>query len=224
MNFKRLLVGLFLSLPLLGHTADYSIIRQYVYPILVGALEESGAGSEKHSIISSGSAVMIQSGYALTVAHVVPVERRNVMFIIVNNQPLRAVPIKIDRDKDLALLSVSHKCPCATLTTKDVGIDDAVHSVGYPLYTVHGVQIISTGNVQGWSGDKLVTSTITAPGGSGGGVFTKEGDMYKLVGITVAIASSPLGPRILNIEQEQNWLSFSIPTNQIRTFLKKYTR
>jgi len=215
--WKMLTLGVCITAAsIIAAAADYSVIRSYVYPVVIG---QSTSTSDVQAVISSGSAIMIVPGYAITAAHVVPTTSRELMSIHVQGKLIRATPVKIDRERDLALLAVNINCPCAPLGGRTPNIDDLVYSVGFPLYLMYGVQFVTLGTVQGAFQGNLVSTSNTAPGGSGGGLFAKEGNKYKLVGLSVAIASTPLGPRLINLEQEHNWISFSVTINSIKTFL-----
>lgn len=211
MKFLVSLVVLFASA---ASAADYTPTRQYVHPVII-----TTSYTLPHRVVGSGSAVMVAPGYALTAAHVVPLTDEYKMVIQTNLRQVAAIPVKIDRTKDLALLAVDLKCPCAPKATKLPSIDEQVVNVGFPLYGIYRIQLATQGTIQGFYSNAVVTTAATAPGGSGGGLFAKEGDAYRLVGITVAIASAPVGPRMMSIEQEYNWLAFGVPIGTIRKFL-----
>jgi S1-C subfamily serine protease len=215
MKLEKWLLMLLLALPSWSTAADYSGIRQTVYPVIVHA--PSGV---RHDVnVTSGSAVVLDKGYALTAAHVVPTSSRDEMIVITSKGSVKAVPVKIDRERDLALLSVDVSCPCAELAQKPIYVDDQVWDVGYPMYLTYDVQFVTIGTVQGWYRGNIVATSMSAPGGSGGGLFAKEGKKYKLVGISVAIATAPTGSHFFNGEQERNWMMFSVPITTIRSFL-----
>lgn len=215
---KSLIIGVCMAAAsITAGAAEFSVIRSYVYPVVIG---QSTSAPDIQAVVSSGSAIVIAPGYAITAAHVVPATARELMSIHIKGKLVRATPVKIDRERDLALLSLNIGCPCAPLGEKVPEIDDMVYSVGFPLYLMYGVQFVTSGTVQGVFQGDTVTTSITAPGGSGGGLFAKEGKEYKLVGLSVAIASTPLGPRLIQLEQEHNWISFSVTVNSIRAFLK----
>lgn len=212
------LILLLLSLlSLSAHGADYSVTRQYVRPAIISQVT-SQPGYE--TVTSSGSVVVIAPGYAITAAHVVPETQNNTIFIFDGIRLVKAKPIKIDRVRDLALIAVPIKCPCAPIAYEIPSIDDPVVAVGFPLYTTYRLQLATTGTIQGSHNDNIVTTSTTAPGGSGGGLFAKVGDEYQLIGVAVAIASAPIGPRVMGIQQEYNWLTFSVPVSTIRSFLR----
>lgn len=219
MNIIRVVVSILLVGAGAVHAAEYSSIRQYVYPVVVSTT--GSTPSKNEIVIGSGSAVVIQAGYMLTAAHVIPATAADRVYIVRGDQYLRAIPIKIDRNADLALLSVAVTCPCASIAGPErIEIDTPIFSVGFPMYMMYGLQLLTQGHLQGGFMNNMVSTTVTAPGGSGGGLFTKLETQYKLIGITVAIASSPIGPRVMNMEQEHNWVSFSVPSATIRTFLR----
>ena len=217
MKLSKLLLSLLLAIvPSYIQAADYTPLRSVVYPVMV---HEAPGPRTTSTVVSSGSAVMIDKGYALTAAHVVPPTPQQVMYIVNGRQSFIATPVKIDRDRDLALLSVQLNCPCATLAVHPPKLDDPVIAIGYPMYLNYQLEFVTLGNLQGWYEGNLVSTASTAPGGSGGGLFWKDGTVYRLVGVTVAIATAPIGPHMLNIEQERSWIAFSVPSSTIHAFL-----
>lgn len=212
---KLLLTLLIVALPSYAMTAEYTMLRPIVYPVMV----HENSGARNTTVVSSGSAVMIDRGYALTAAHVVPPTAQEVMYLVSGRQSYIATPIKIDRDRDIALLAVQLPCPCAVISTHLPPLDDPLVAIGYPMYLNYQLEFVTLGNLQGWYEGNIVSTANTAPGGSGGGLFWKDGKNYRLVGITVAIATSPIGPHMLGIEQERTWIMFSVPSSTIVTFL-----
>jgi hypothetical protein len=128
--------------------------------------------------------------------------------------------VKIDRDVDLALVAATEiKCPCAPLATY-VEQDEDAWIVGFPKFLSHRTQFVTTGMIQGMLGGRVVASPTSAPGSSGGGLFVKHDGMYQLAGILVAIHGTPIGPRELGLDQETQWITFSVSATAIKTFLK----
>lgn len=206
--FLALLFAVFTS-PL---AADFSVIRQYVYPIVV-----TTDGSQ--TIVSSGSGIVIRDGYMLTVAHVV--QKRD-QTIFVNDAGLKqARVVKVDPINDLALLAVDVKCPCAQISaSKRIEIDSVAYAVGFPLFLNFRLQVLTVGHVQGIRNGDLITTTVTAPGGSGGAIFTKEKTGYRLIGIIKGVAVIDIGPPIMPVEQLQGWFVVSTRSTAIQTFLQ----
>lgn len=182
-------------------------------------LVHSTNDSRPSTVTSSGSAVMIQPGYALTAAHVVPVSSLQSMYLIEDGKSIEATPVKIDRDRDIALLSLKLGCPCIPLATKAPAVDEQVYTIGYPMYLSYGVEFLTTGTVQGTAGGNLISTATTAPGGSGGAMFVRDGTTFKVGGITVAIATTTVGPTLLGYKNEYNWVAFSVPAPVVRAFL-----
>lgn len=218
MKLGKLLLTLVLTvLSSIGCAADYSSLRNVVYPVIVYTSPDP---YHVNTIASSGSAVLIDNGYALTAAHVVPTTGSQSMYVVSNRQSFVATPIKVDREHDLALLAVNIQCPCAVLSAHIPKIDDKVVAIGYPMYLNYQIQFATVGYLQGWYDGHIIATADTAPGGSGGGLFWKDRNTYQLVGLTVAIATVPIGPRIFSIEQERTWMAFSVPSSVIHLFLK----
>lgn len=196
--------------------AEFSVIRSYVYPVVVG---KETPNPEIKNIVSSGTGVVVAPGYVLTAAHVVP-QSGAMTYVRTPKAMHTAKVVKIDRNRDLALLSAKVDCPCSPIIKKMPVVDDLVYAVGYPLYLLYNTQIVTMGHIQGTFESDTVSTTHTAPGGSGGGLYSKEDGEYRLAGLAIAIASTPIGPRALHLDQEQNWLMFSVPAPTIREFLK----
>ena len=201
----------------LCQAAEFSVIRQYAYPLII-----MNSNNSQHiaSPVGSGTMVMISDGYALTAGHVVPTSSNNVMVAIVGDKIVKVVPVKIDRVQDIALLSVQIQCPCAPLASRAPQLDDTVHMVGHPLTLSYGVQFVTSGTFQGYFNGVAVTTTLTAPGGSGGGVFMKQNGAYVLTGLTIAIGSDGSDKSLLSNTTQYDWVVFSVTTLKIVEFLK----
>lgn len=213
---KYLAATVFAFVCTLAASAEFSIIRSYVHPVLIG--KDTSVSGVKN-ILSSGSGIAVAPGYVLTAAHVVPQAIGSTLYLKTDTLHTAKV-VKIDRERDLALLSTKVACPCTPIAKKVPSVDDEVYTVGFPLYLLYGTQVVTSGHVQGTYQGDTVSTTHTAPGGSGGGMYVKEDGEYRLAGIAIAIASTPIGPRALHLDQEQNWLMFSVPMPAIRDFLK----
>ena len=196
--------------------------REVVKPIFANAFLVSDPTTQKH--YSSGSAIILAPGYALTAAHVIQTDvikqgNSNIGTAIFIQQPSEAVPVtvvKIDKDKDLALIKGNFDCPCATIHTGAIDVDTKVITIGYPLYGLYKLQVLSEGALQGKYKTKLVTTAQAAPGSSGGGVFIKTLRGYELISVVEGIAASP-GEFQAQIHA---WLVFSTPTSEIMQFLQ----
>ena len=162
---------------------DYSSFdtpRSYVYKIY--NLREGCTELDSACEGGSGSAVVIAPGLALTAAHVAV--NKN---LYINGKPVTTV--KIDEERDIALVSVALDCPCATIGSMP-NLDDKVVAVGWPL---GAVEFATEGRVQGWDVFRIWSNSPIAPGNSGGGLFAFQMGQWKLVGITVEVAGMSLG-------------------------------
>lgn len=210
MLLKYLITILFL-LATSGNAAEFSVVRKYVHPLVV-------TPSNNQLIMASGSAITIRDGYVLTAAHVVQVSASQRIYV---GSPVfkRGKVEKIDLINDLALVSTQIHCPCATLTTGAAEIDQRAYGVGYPMFSDYRIQILTVGLIQGMSGNHMISTTSTAPGGSGGALFIQEGEDYRLAGLIKGVAANGIGPSMLQINQLYTWFVFSTPSSVIKKFL-----
>jgi len=126
--------------------------------------------------------------------------------------------LRVDPEKDLALLMVAVNCPCATLATRPVLVDQPVIAVGFPFHHVLGAQIMTDGRVQGTAptGQTIFTAPV-ARGNSGGGLFVREGGRYKLAGIVVGVVRDGMGGSVphlataMSLEQINAFLAYRAP-------------
>ena len=84
----------------LCQAADFSVIRQYAYPLII---MNSNNSQRIATPVGSGTMIMIGDGYALTAGHVVPTSSNSTMVAIAGDKIVKAIPIKIDRVQDVAL-------------------------------------------------------------------------------------------------------------------------
>lgn len=213
---QTIVFGLLISCSSVANSAEFSVLRQYVKPILVGVSD--GKGNWK--LQSHGSGIVIAPGYVLTAHHVVMDPEGSRISVVANNNRLTARVVKADEPNDLALLYVpAIDCPCIQVSTRPAEIDAEVFHVGYPLYAKFPIQYLTHGFVQDVQKGNLFITTNIAPGSSGGGVFTKEYGDYKLIGvITSAVQAnqdSPFAPRAM-----MHWMALATPADIVRRFLK----
>src|SRR3990167_8444922 len=154
--------------------------RSFVHKIY--QLREGCTEPSRECVGGSGSAVMVAPGLALTAAHVAG--NKNLYIL---GRPVKT--IKIDEERDIALVSVALDCPCAPLGNMP-NLDDKVVAVGWPL---GAVEFATEGRVQGWDVFRIWSNSPIAPGNSGGGLFAFLMGQWKLVGITVEVAGLNLG-------------------------------
>lgn len=227
MIFKSVLASLLCGLTFLVNAQtrpEFSVVRDYVSPVVVG--ERAPGPNSITKSVSSGSLIVISPTLALSALHVVERENpksgsKQEFTVMRNGQAIPARILKKSVDSDIVLLRGNFKCPCVDLGKMEPNVDEEVIAVGYPLYSMYKVQFLTRGNVQGTydSTGLLVSTTSTAPGGSGGGLFNKQDGKYKLVGVVVAIGSLPTGSGILRTEQMQPWIAFSVPLPAIYKLL-----
>lgn len=134
------------------------------------------------------SGVIVGKDTVLTAGHCVVGEQ-----ITVGDVPAKV--LKVDKEKDLALLTVPGiSCPCAPIEVKNLQIDSPIVTIGFPL---GGPQIATEGRVQTtWVDEMPIYEVITSPvsyGNSGGGVFQKQDGEWVLVGILSAVATVDAG-------------------------------
>lgn len=206
--------------------------RDTVYPLVVVATSKQDA--TMYRMFSSGSAVVIAPGYALTASHVVESVHEldehkatvNVgIEILVDHKRIDVEVIKSDPRVDLALVKGDFACPCATIYAlpEPLKVDTEVSSIGYPLFKIYGIQIRTDGRYQGeiTSSDDtkvrhLVTTAEAAWGSSGGGVFVRVKNRWHLIGIMKGIGAAPSEPHAI----QHHWLVFSSPPDAVRAFLR----
>lgn len=218
-SFLRFLRSSFLALLLLGSLFaiisglgrfDYSAPRATVRAIY---------DSEDASVYAKGSGVMIAPRLMLTAAHTVMDGRPR--FVGDIRAPVRV--LRIDKEKDLALLLVALDCPCARIGVSAPAIDEKVVAVGYPMNFLTKVQVLTEGQYQGHVPGS-VTTTFTAPvgpGNSGGGLFSWDGVRWSLVGIVEGVTAAPLmaSNSMFPSYSYVPHLAFAVPNEVVRQFL-----
>lgn len=160
--------------------------------------------------VGNGSGVMIAPMLMLTAGHVA--NAGPALTIDGERAPVRV--LRVDPSKDLALMMVAVGCPCATLATGPIKVDQVVIAVGFPYNHLLGTQVLTEGRVQGNRGGDgaLIISSPVARGNSGGGIFVKEGGRYKLAGIVVSVVAEGMGASVPH-------LAAATSLEQINTFL-----
>lgn len=172
-----------------------------------------------------GAGVVIKKGWLITAGHFFPDDDILKSIDIITSQGIvSGTIIKVDKEVDLALLKANVSCPCAKLATHEPALDTHVFTIGYPYGPeINSIQIVTEGTFQGMHvyregrPVRIITTASIAMGSSGGGVFIKEHESYKLIAITVGIFETirPYGyPRL------EPWIALSVPFTTIKTFLK----
>lgn len=202
--FTTVAIGICLVLATTASFRETRIIgnepRSFVHKI--GVIEEG-------KVVGSGSGVMIAPLLMLTAAHIA--NAGPALAIDGELAPVRV--LRVDPKQDLALLMVAVNCPCATLATRPVRVDQPVAAVGFPYHHILGVQILTEGRIQGTDpGGRTIITTPVARGNSGGGLFALEGGRYKLVGLVVGVVRDGMGGSVSH-------LASAMSLAQIKEFL-----
>ncbi len=183
-------------------------IRNTVVPLII----TDSNPLETRRLIASGSGVIIGPKYIITAAHVVSQKGNLLIFRYTSpdRPPVQLTVVKINEELDLALLTGDVDCPCASFSATPPELDQTIYSVGFPLFHSYGLQILTTGSFQGTTNNYFATTNTTAPGASGGGIFTKTHGVIDSIGIN----------KFDGVIQLQTWITFSVTNNSISEFLK----
>jgi len=167
----------------------------------------------------TGSGYFVSSnGYIMTNYHVVNAEGLKVLSLTVklnDGKEYNAIVVAVDVDNDLALIRISGKnYPHVKFGNSDnVSPGDWVMAIGAPFNFENSVTegIVSKVNVKLPDGNvKFIQSNCTInPGNSGGALFNMNGEV---IGMNARIYSRSGG---------FEGISFSIPSNTIKDFIKK---
>jgi hypothetical protein len=166
---------------------------------------------------ASCSGVMVAPMRLLTAAHCVSDGQK--MEAGSNRMPLKI--LKLDAAKDLALAAVAIDCPCASIATDAVEVDEPVLVIGYPLNDTLVVQVATDGRAQGYasvdgSRSRLRTTAPVMPGSSGGGLFVRRRFHWELAGVTHALVLYPVGPHAVPV----SYLTIFVQLSDVREFLQ----
>lgn len=137
-----------------------------------------------------GSAVVIKHTdnyyYLLTCRHVVTDESS--LYIIVQGNIIKIIDTYIHQTQDIAVIKIQTDLLLQTAgLSENFTILDEIYSVGYPLGLYRAItQGIINYPITKSSGNAWTCSAPAFSGNSGGGVFTKDGE---LIGITVALGA-----------------------------------
>ena len=153
----------------------------------------------------SGSGVVVASGIVATNAHVL--RGTSIWLVQKAGQSWRASILRVDEDRDLALLRVAGMplAPVRLASADEIRVGQRVVAIGFPGGT--GVIRRQGSLTASWNylgGNLLQTDAPIAPGSSGGGLFSEEGT---LLGITTF--TFPVGPRF----------SFAVPVAWVNELL-----
>jgi S1-C subfamily serine protease len=188
-----------------SYAGEYSYIRSVSKPVIVN-------DPKKDNILSSGSSVIIAPGYILSAFHIIAGIKIPYEIFIINDGILKpAKVVKSDERNDLVLLSADISCPCAEFLEGDVDIDEMVYSSTFPLFTLYDTQYVTTGIIQKFERKEFVTTLLSTFGSSGGPIFVKSDNKYKLFGLVQSIGKYK--------GQFYSWMSFGIRKHVIIDFL-----
>ncbi len=144
----------------------------------------------KQKIIGSGTGFLItEKGYILTCNHVI--DGASSIAIWLNGKSYPAVPSRIDKHNDLALLKITGQFqPLAFSSKRTAQMGQNVFTLGYPNPTIQGINAkLTKGSVNSLTGlqDDLrlyQVSIPVQPGNSGGPLFDMSGNV---VGVIMAV-------------------------------------
>ncbi len=178
-------------------------------------------------IKESGSAFLVDSkGYLVTNAHVL----KNARGIIVLNSKgaeFKAIIVKIDEAKDIAILKIQDKDYKTTgmlpysIRKSSTDIAEPIFTLGYPRNEiVYGEGYLSAKT--GFNGDTLSCQIAVAanPGNSGGPVFNKNGEVIGILstketkadGVVFAIQSKYIIETVNQLKKDDSTIELKLPS------------
>jgi serine protease Do len=155
---------------------------------------EGAARGKRKGVVSSGSAVHLGNGVALTAAHVPEAIRGPISAKLDNGGESKVVVLWVSKPYDVALVRLEKfdRLPASQLSCKDPEIGAPLESVGnpYDLEFIHTWGHVA-GNVDkiGYWERVYPASLTVAPGMSGGPVFNAGG---KIAGLNVGTYQLPI--------------------------------
>lgn len=188
---------------------------------VIGKLEPGAVIKE------SGSAFLVDSkGYLVTNAHVL----KNARGIIVLNSKgaeFKAIIVKVDEAKDIAILKIQDKDYKTTGTLpysirkSSTDIAEPIFTLGYPRNEiVYGEGYLSAKT--GFNGDTLSCQIAVAanPGNSGGPVFNKNGEVIGILstketkadGVVFAIQSKYIIETVNQLKKDDSTIELKLPS------------
>ena len=188
---------------------------------VIGKLEPGAVIKE------SGSAFLVDSkGYLVTNAHVL----KNARGIIVLNSKgaeFKAIIVKIDEAKDIAILKIQDKDYKTTgllpysIRKSSTDIAEPIFTLGYPRNEiVYGEGYLSAKT--GFNGDTLSCQIAVAanPGNSGGPVFNKNGEVIGILstketkadGVVFAIQSKYIIETVNQLKKDDSTIELKLPS------------
>ncbi|HUS34415.1 MAG TPA: trypsin-like peptidase domain-containing protein [Verrucomicrobiae bacterium] len=152
----------------------------------VASKEARPPGGEEPDTMGSGFFVS-EDGLFITNAHVV--EKAKKVEVKIGSGKKTATVLKMDKEKDLALLrvGVDGAAPALRVSTNNYGIGTQVFTIGYPVVDIQGLQPKYTdGKISSVAGardnpDHMQISVAVQPGNSGGPLADVNGDVAGVV-------------------------------------------
>jgi S1-C subfamily serine protease len=170
------------AVPSDGTIAAPEILNQFGGSI--GYLESTGTEANGHIFRDIGTCFIVgSSGYALTVAHVIPETPDLHLTVALGSRsatPRQAAVVKLDREIDLALIKIpGQDYVPVKIAQAQPSAGETVSIVGYAFDLPLSLSI---GNVVSLSaGGDLIVGTLASPGESGGPLFNSRGEVVGIV-------------------------------------------
>lgn len=95
----------------------------------------------------------------------------------------------VDYYFDIAELSANVSCPCMPLALEQPPVDSKIVHVGHQLSAYFGVPFVTEGRIMGQTSSiadditGIAATLPAAPGGSGGGIFSRHTGRWALIGL-----------------------------------------
>ncbi|MCM8526972.1 MAG: serine protease [Lentisphaeraceae bacterium] len=158
-----------------------------------------------------GSSVYLGNGYILTAAHVISKLHESV-FIKMGDLEGRAEVIKVDYEKDLALLKSSNiNAPAVTVANSEPAELELVHIVGYSLGDSKQKRVLESQYVGCVLSRNIYPAEVTV-GFSGGPVFNSKGELVSVVFYRCGFS----------FEGQFHTVALSFNNKSLRSFLSDY--
>ncbi|WP_075187724.1 S1 family peptidase [Teredinibacter haidensis] len=161
-----------------------------------------------------GSGVVIGDNMVITVAHTI--DKDESVYVHIDGEDRAASILSIDKNNDLALLSVDTKhLKPVQLKRNALQADEMVWVLGYPLASS---QKLSLGLYKEKMNGRLYTTSHVNHGTSGGGLLACDRGQYSLAGVVHGFVARIDGGDYVNIGD-----STSVPANIIEEFIWENT-